>query len=128
RIRKRMMPEVEEAPAVRFGKPFAVFHGYIHAVVFAVEISSAGWFGTRAVGKGWVKNAREFLDDDGPFREGAGLQIGIEVFLLYKNWVVFGEARLAVVEAIGRQRSANKAPMAITLWPFQLAIRIKHRR
>src|SRR5262249_39468142 len=54
RIRKRMMAEIEETPAIRRCEPLAVFHGDIHSVVFAVEISSAGWLRARAVGKGGI--------------------------------------------------------------------------
>src|SRR5215467_6158571 len=58
-IRKRVMSEVEKTPSVRRSEPLAVFNRHIHSVVFAVEISSAGWFRARAVWKGWIENARQ---------------------------------------------------------------------
>src|SRR6476661_6086701 len=62
---KWVISEVEKSPAIRRRKPLAIFHGHIHAVIFTVEISSSGWFRARAVGEGGVKNARQFLDEDG---------------------------------------------------------------
>src|SRR6516165_1433896 len=53
-VRKRMMPEVEEAPAIGRSEPLAILHRDIHAVVFAVEKSPARGFRARTVGKGWV--------------------------------------------------------------------------
>ena len=63
------MSEVKEAPTVGSSKPFAIFHGDIEAVEFAVEVSSARWFSARAVGKGRIENARQLLAEDGPFGE-----------------------------------------------------------
>src|ERR1051325_8647713 len=101
RIRKWVMPEVEEAPSIRCSKSLAVFYGDIHAVEFAVEISSTGRFGTRTVGKGRIENARQFLDEDGSFGEGTGLEVHVEIFLFDVDVVVFGEVGFAVVEGIG---------------------------
>src|SRR5712692_1855141 len=42
--------------------------------------------------------------------------------------MVFGEARLSVVETIGRQGSTHKNPSAIAGWQLQLAICIEHCR
>src|SRR5215467_5664833 len=123
-----MMSEVEETPPVRCSKPLAIFYGHIHAVEFAVEIAPTGWFGARTVGKARIENASQFLDEDGPFGEGTGFEINVQVFLFDVDVVVFGEACFAVVEAIGRQRSADKDPVTITLWPFQLSIPIKYGR
>src|SRR5215831_19897643 len=53
-VRKRVMTEVEEAPAIGRSEPLAILHRDIHTVVFAVEISAARGFRARAVGKGWV--------------------------------------------------------------------------
>src|SRR5215471_13040753 len=89
RVGKRMMAEIEEAPAVRSSKSLAVFHGYIHAVVFAVEISPAGWFRARAVGKGGIENASQFLDEDGAFGKGTGLEVHVQIFLLDVDVVIF---------------------------------------
>src|SRR5215471_9859879 len=57
-IRKRVVAEVEEAPAIGRGESLAVFHSHVHAVVFTVEISSAGWFGARTIGEGGIQDAR----------------------------------------------------------------------
>src|SRR6201984_3375042 len=94
-IGKRVMPEVEKSPPVRCSKPLAIFYRYIHAVVFAVEISSTGWVSARAVREGRIAHARQLLDEDGPFGKGTGLEVRVQVFLLDVDMVVFGEARLA---------------------------------
>src|SRR5882762_6584333 len=111
-----MMPEVEEAPAVGVREPLAVLDGYVEAVELAGEIPPAGRFRPRAVRKRWIKNACQFFDDDGSFGEGTGLEAHVQVFLFDIDMVVFGEARLAVVEAIRRQWRADKDPVTITYW------------
>src|SRR5215470_14414077 len=123
-----MMSEIEEAPAIRCCEPFAVFHADIHAVVFTVEISSAGWLRARAVRKGWVEDASQFLDENGPFGKGTGLEVNVQVFLLDIDVVIFGEAGLAVVEAIGCQRCTDEGPVAIAFGQSQFPFRIKHYR
>src|SRR5260370_40798813 len=98
-----MMPEVEEAPAVGVRKSLAIFDRYIHAIKFPIEISPAGRFRPRAVRKRWIKNACQFFDDDGSFGEGTGLEVHVHVFLFTIAMVVFGPARVAVVEALTLQ-------------------------
>src|SRR6266852_27647 len=117
-----MMPEVEEAPAVGVRKSLAVLDGYVEAVELAVEIPPAGRFRPRAVRKRWIKNACQFFDDDGSFGKRTRLQIRIKVFLFNVYVMIFGKARLSVVETIGRQGSAHKNPPAIARWQLQLAI------
>src|SRR5258705_13285140 len=56
-IGKRVVAEVEEAPAIGCGEFLAIFHSHVHAVVFTVEISSAGWFGARTIGEGGIQDA-----------------------------------------------------------------------
>src|SRR5215470_7388417 len=77
RIRKWVMPEVEEAPSVRCGKSLAVFHGDVHAVEFAVEISSTGGFGARADRESGIKDARQFLDEDGSLGKDSGFEVHV---------------------------------------------------
>src|SRR6266851_2296337 len=115
-VRQRMMPKIEKPPAVGLGKPLTVFDRYVETVELAVEIPSAGRFRPRAVRKRWIKNACQFFDDDGSFGEGTGLEVHVQVFLFDIDKVVFGEARLAVVEAIRRQWRADKDPVTITYW------------
>src|SRR4029077_7454917 len=126
RIGKRGMPEVKETPAVRCRKSLAIFDCHIHAVKFPVEISAARWFSARAVGKGRIENARQFLDEDGSFWKGTCLEVHVQVSLFDVDMVVFGEARLAVVKGIGCQGSADKDPVAIALRQLQRSIGIKH--
>src|SRR5262245_23290553 len=56
-IGKRVVAEVEEAPAIGRGESLAIFHSHVHAVVFTVEISSARWFGARTIREGGIQNA-----------------------------------------------------------------------
>src|SRR5215468_6772536 len=126
-VGERMMSEIEEAPAVRSSKSLAVFDRDIHAVVFAVEISSAGWFRARAVGKGRIENACQFLNKDCALGKGTGLEIHVQILFLDVDVVIFGEARLAVVEAVGCQGCADKNPVAVAFWQLQLPVGIKNR-
>src|SRR5262249_56758533 len=96
--------------------------------VFAIEISSAGWLRARAVGKGGIENASQFLDENSPFGKGTGLKVNVQVFLFDVDVMIFGEACLAVVEAIGSQRCTDEDPVAITFGQFQFPFPIKHRR
>src|SRR5580704_10782814 len=99
-IRQWMMTESEKSPAVGLSKALAVFHRHVDAVVLAVEISTSGWFLTRAVWKSRIKNPGQFFYDDCSFWKLACLQIGIDVFLLDVNVMIFGEPCLSVVEAV----------------------------
>src|SRR5260370_4159139 len=69
RVRFRVMTECEKAPPVTFGEALTVFHGYVDAVVFAVEIASSGRLGTRAIRESWITDACQLLHDDCTFRE-----------------------------------------------------------
>src|SRR4029077_18507447 len=79
-VGKRVMPEVEEAPSVGGRKSLAIFHRYIHAVKFSVEISAARWLAARAVRKGRIQNPSQFLYDHCSFGKGSCFQIYIEIF------------------------------------------------
>src|SRR5579864_2365059 len=108
-----MMSKGEETPAVSLCEALAVFYGHVDAVVRAVEISTSGWFLTRAVWKSRVKNPGQFFYDDRSFWKLARLQIGINVFLLDVYVMIFGEVRpgtvrsgrvavvLSIIEALG---------------------------
>src|SRR6516225_3036713 len=63
-IRKRVVAEVEEAPAISCGESLAVFHGHVHAVVFTVEISSPRRFGARTIREGGIQDPGYLLYDD----------------------------------------------------------------
>src|SRR4029077_4135365 len=103
RIWQWMMPESEEAPVIGLSKLLTVFHRYIDPVVLAVEISTSRWFIPRAVGILRIKNPRQLFYEDRSFWKGACLQIGIDVFLFYVYVMIFGEVRLSIIEAVGRQ-------------------------
>src|SRR5262249_19604014 len=107
-----MMAEGEEAPAVRLRKALVVFNGDVDSVVCPVEISAARRLFARAVGECRFKNAGEFLYDDGPFRKLTRFQVGINIFLLDVDMVVFREIGLPIVEAIRSQWSTHKHPPA----------------
>src|SRR5262249_16488487 len=100
RIWQWMMAEVEEAPAVGIGKPLTVFHRYVEPVVFAIEIATSRWFLARAVRESRIKNASQLLDEHSSFRKRARRQIGINIFLLDVDVMIFREARLPVVETV----------------------------
>ena len=95
------MPESEESPAIRLSEPLAIFHRKVNPVVFAVEKASTGWFFPRAVRKSGVKNPSQFFYDDRSFGKGTRLQIRIYIFFLYLHVVIFGKARVSVIEAVG---------------------------
>src|ERR1700758_1616711 len=101
-IRQRIMAEGKKAPAVRLRKPLAVLDGKVNPVVLAVEKSATGWFFTRSVGKSWIKNASQLFYNDRSFGKRTRLQIGVNVFLLNVDVMIFGKVRLSVVETIGR--------------------------
>jgi len=124
------MPEIKEPPAVGLRKPLTVFHRYVETVELTVEIPPPGGFGPGAVRKRWIKYACQLLDDDGSLRKRTCLQIHIQIFLFYVYVMIFGEARLSVVETIGRQGSAHENPPANAGWVWQLhpAVRIQHCR
>src|SRR5262249_49623661 len=82
RVRARMMPEVEVAPAVGLGKPLGVFHTCINAIKLAVEITASGGFISRSVRECRIKNTRQFFDNYGSFRKRPGLQIRIHILFL----------------------------------------------
>src|SRR5262249_58901872 len=96
-IRKWVVSEGEEAPAVGLGKSLTVFYGQVDAVVLAVEIAAPGWFLARAVWKSRIKNPRQLLYDYRSFRKLARLQICIDVFLLDVDVMIFGKSRFPVV-------------------------------
>jgi hypothetical protein len=100
-IRQRMMPKSKKAPTVRLSKPILVLHAKVNTVVLAVEISPSRWFCARTVWKSWFKNTSQFFDNDGSFGKLTGLQIGIDIFLLNVDVMIFGKARLSVVQSIG---------------------------
>src|SRR6201997_2663042 len=107
------MSERKKAPVVRVGEAFTVFDRYIDPVKSAGEIPTPGRLCARAVWKSGVKNTGEFFHNDRSLWKLACLQIGINVFLLYVNVMVFGEVRpgtvrslrvavvLSIVEALG---------------------------
>src|ERR1700720_3062001 len=107
-----MMPEGEEAPAVGLSKALAVFDSRVDAVVGAVEEPASRWFCTRAVRESRTQKAIQFFDDNGSFWKRTRLQVRINVFLLDVDVMIFREARLSVVEAVRRQGSAHKDPLA----------------
>src|SRR5262249_42247891 len=96
-----MMAEGEEAPAIGLGKAFIVFHRHVDAVVLAVEKSASRWFCTRAVWKSRVKHPSQFFYYDRSFGKLPCLQIGINIFLLNVDMMIFGKVRLSVIESIG---------------------------
>src|SRR5215470_5364292 len=93
-----MMPESKEAPVIRLGKALAVFDGNVNSVVLAVEISSAGWFFTRAVWKSRIKNASQLFYDDRSFRKGTCLQVGLYILFLDVHMMVLRKVRASIVE------------------------------
>src|SRR5215475_2378087 len=99
-IRQWVMTEGKESPAIRLSKPLTVLHGNVNSVVLTIEISASGWFCTRPVWKGWIKNASQFFDNDCSFWEFTILQICLDVLLLNVDVMIFREVRLPVVEAI----------------------------
>src|SRR5580692_2134100 len=128
RIRQWMMPKSEEPPVVRLSETLAVFHCYVDAVVFAVEISPSGWFSTGTVRKRGTENTSEFLYNDRPFGQGARLQVRIDVLLFYVDVMILREIRFSVVEAVWRQRSTHKDPRTISGRQLQLAVGIESCR
>src|SRR6201998_4182930 len=113
---QRVMPKSEEAPAVCFGKPLTVFDGQVDTVVLAIEIPPSGWFGARAVWKGRIKNSSQFFYNDCSFGKGACPQKRIDIFLFDVYMMIFGEARLSVVQAVGGQGSPNENPPTKDGW------------
>src|SRR5215813_6221142 len=105
-----MMPEGEEAPAVRFRELRAVFYGDVDPVVFPVEETPAGWLSTRAVGKGRLENPGELLDDDRSLGERPGLQICLDVLPLDVHVMVFGKVGRSVIQPIGGQWGSDEDP------------------
>src|SRR5215470_10528740 len=110
------MSEVDKTPSIRCSESLAIFNRDIHAVVFAVEVSSAGWFRARAVGKGGIENARQLLNEDGTFGKGTNLEVRVQILFLDINVVIFGESGLAIVQAVGCQRRADEHPVPVALW------------
>jgi len=100
-IRQRMMPKSKKTPTVRLSKPLIVLYAKVNPVVLAVGISPSRRFCARAVLKSWFKNTSQFFDNDGFFGKLTGLQIGIDVFLLNVDVMIFGKARLSIVQSIG---------------------------
>src|SRR5215470_6820714 len=100
-IRQWMMTEGKESPAIRLSKPLTVLHGNVNSVVLTIEISASGWFCTRPVWKGWIKNASQFFDNDCSFWKFTILQICLDVLLLDVDVMIFGKVCFSVVEAIG---------------------------
>src|SRR5579864_3844094 len=121
-----MVPESEESPTVGIGKPLTVFHGGVDTVELAVEESTSGRFGTRAVRKRRTKHASQFFDNDGSFGKGARLQINIYIFGFDVDVMILGEPCFPVVEAVRRQWSAHKYPLAKTRWQLEFASGVKH--
>src|SRR5580704_3194202 len=128
RIGQWMMPVREKPPAVGLRKPLTVFHGQVDTVELAVEKSTPGRFGTRAVGKRRTKHSSQFFYNDGSFGKGASLQISVHILGFYVYMMILGEPRFPVVEAVRRQWSAHKYPPAKTGWQLQFAIGVKHCR
>src|SRR5262250_1116539 len=122
------MAEVEKAPSVRLGEALAVFHRNVEPVIRSVEISASGGLGARAIGEGGIKNAGQFLDNHSSFRKRPRFQIRVHVLLLNIDVMVFGEARLAVVETVGRQRGADENPSPVSGRKFQTAAGVEYGR
>src|SRR5712691_12847560 len=107
-----MMAESEKAPAIGLREPLAVFYSRVDAVVGAVEEPASRWFCTRTVGESRTQKAIQFLDDNRSFGKRTRLQVRIDVFRLDVYMMIFGEPRFPVVEAVRRQWSTHKNPLA----------------
>src|SRR5262252_9141194 len=120
-----MMSKSKEAPAIRLSKPLAIFDGDVNSVVLTVEISSSRWFCTRPVWERRLKDACEFFNNDCSFGELTSFQICFNVFPFNVDVVIFGEVCFPIVEAVGRQRSADKhpSPKCLGIWELQFAVR-----
>src|SRR5439155_17286887 len=125
-IWQRMVSEIKKAPAVGFGKSLTVFNCHIHSVECSIEKSTAGWFVTRAVWESWIKNPSQFFNDHSSFGKGSRFQISVEIWLLNIHVMIFGEARLSIVETVGCQRSTQKDPSPIPGRLLKPPIGIKH--
>src|SRR5262249_4781965 len=60
-------------------------------------------------------------------REDSRFQIRVDVLLLHVDVVIFGKSRRAVVEPVGRQRSADEYPFAEAGRQFDFSVRQKDR-
>src|SRR5262245_27956608 len=115
-VRQRMVAEGEEPPSVGLWKSLAVLHRHVDPVELAVEEPPSGWFLTRTVWKDWTEHARQLFHDDRSFGEHSGVQIRVDILLLHVDVVIFRKSRHAVVEPVGRQRSADEYPLAEAGW------------
>src|SRR5262252_5943777 len=133
RLRRRllvwqwMVAKRVEPPAIGLGESLAVLHRHVDSIELAVEEPASGWLLARTVWKRRVEDACELFHENGSFGKRSGFQIRVDVLLLHVDVVIFRKSRHAVVEAVGRQRSADEHPLAEAGRQFDFSVRQKDR-
>src|SRR5262245_62218334 len=117
------MIEVVVAPAAAgLRVPLGILDGHVGAVELTGEVAAARRFRTRTVGKVLgAEDSLQLLEEDRAFRKVARLLVDLVGSRLDVDIVVFGEAGLAIVQGVGRQRRSNVYPGAPVLGQDQIA-------
>src|SRR5262245_39562278 len=107
-----VMIEVVVAPAAAgLRVPLGILDGHVGAVELTREVAAARRFRTRTIGKLLeAEDSLQFLEEDRAFRKFTRLLVEFVGAWLDVDIVVFGEAGLAVVQGVGRQRRAHVYP------------------
>src|SRR6516165_11175070 len=121
-----MVSESEKTPAVGLSESFAVFNHYVEAVVCPIKIAATGWLRLRSVRESRAKHASQLFSKHSSFRERARFQVTVQIPFLNIYLMKFGERRLSLVEAIGRQRDAHRDPSPIPSGKCEPSLGVKN--